>query len=100
MEIKLTAAAVEDRKELSEKQWAEIRTKLEAISNCLTHKDLKLVENPLLRNPVWQLTVDEESTDHRVYLDVKGGKTVVLAVWNFEFTHRGDNHWQELEDRL
>lgn len=100
MEIKLTPAAVRDREELSEKQWKEVREKLEEISNSLTHKDLKLIENPLLNHSIWQLTVDGEGTEHRIYLDVRDGDTVVLAIWNFEFTHQGDNHWKELEDRL
>ena len=100
METKLTSEAVRDKEELSEKEWAEIRAKIKQITNKLSHKGLKLVPNPFLSHPIWQLTVDEENTDHRVYLDVRDGKTIVITIWDFDFTHQGDNHWEELEMRL
>lgn len=100
MDVKLTDAAVEDRKELDEKQWKEIKNKIKEAAESLTHEDLKLIPNPLLKHSVWQLTVKEEKTNHRVFLDVKNGKTVVLAIWNFEYTHSGDQHWKELKNRM
>lgn len=100
MEVKVTDEALEDKKELSENEWAEIKSKIKEATDSLTHKDLKLVPNPFLNHPVWQLTVEDENMDHRVYIDVVDGKAVVLAIWNFEFTHGGDQHWEELKDRM
>jgi len=100
METKLTSDAVRDKEELSETEWVEIKSKIKQITNRLSHKDLKLVPNPFLSHSIWQLTVDEENTNHRAYLDVRDGKTVVIAIWGFDFTHQGDDHWEELEKRL
>lgn len=100
MDIKLTRESVRDKEELSEQEWKEIKSKLEEVTNKLSHKDLKLISNPLLKHSIWQLTIDEANTNHRAYLDVRNGKTVVIAIWNFEFTHQGDNHWKELENRV
>lgn len=100
MNVKLTKEAATDKEDLSEKEWKEIKSKINEITNKLSHKDLKLISNPLLEHSIWQLTINEEETDHRVYLDVKNGKTIILAIWNFKFTHSGDNHWKELEDRF
>jgi len=100
MEIKLAKEAVRDKKETSKEEWEEIRSKLEEVTNQLSHKDLKLISNPLLRHSIWQLRINEKATNHRAYLDVRDGRTVVIAVWNFEFTHQGDQHWNELKERL
>ena len=100
MDIKLTKEAVKDKKELSDQEWKEIKSKLKEVTNQLSHKDLKLISNPLLENSIWQLTIDKEDSKHRAYLDVRNGRTVVVAIWNFEFTHQGDQHWEELEDRI
>lgn len=100
MEVKLTDDALEDKEEFSSKEWEEIKSEIKEATENLTHENLKLVPNPFLTHPVWQLTVEEENTNHRVYIDVKNGKAVVLAIWNFEFTHSGDQHWKELEERM
>ena len=100
MDVKLTREAVRDKEELSEQEWEKVKSKLEEVTNKLTHKDLKLISNPLLKHSIWQLTIDEEEIDHRAYLDVRNGKTVVIAIWDFEFTHQGQNHWKELEERV
>ena len=100
MDIKLTKEAVKDKKELSDQEWKEIKSKLKEVTNQLSHKDLKLISNPLLEHSIWQLTIDEEDSNHRAYLDVRNGRTVVVAIWNFEFTHQGDQHWEELKNRI
>jgi len=100
MDIKLTREAVKDKKELSDQEWKEIKSKLKEVTNQLSHKDLKLISNPLLEHSIWQLTIDKEDSKHRAYLDVRHGRTVVVAIWNFEFTHQGDQHWEELKDRI
>lgn len=100
VETKLTREAAEDRRQLSDQEWQEIKSKIEEVARSLSHEDLKLIPNPLLHHAVWQLTVDGENTDHRVYLDVRDQKIVVLAIWSFDFTHQGDEHWKELEDRM
>lgn len=100
MSVKLLEEALKDKKDISEEQWTEVKSKIKEATEELNHKDLKLVPNPLLKHGVWQLTVDEEKTDHRVYIDVKGSHIVVLAIWNFEFTHKGDEHWRELSERI
>lgn len=100
MDIKLTQEAVRDKKDLAEWEWGEIKSKLEEVTNKLSHKYLKLISNPLLNHSIWRLTVNEDEINHRAYLDVRNGKTVVIAIWDFEFTHQGDNHWQKLEERV
>lgn len=100
MDIKLTEAAVKDRNNLSEDEWKEIKSKVTEVTENLSHENLKLISNPLLKHPIWQLTVNEEKTDHRVYLDVRNGKTVIIAIWDFKFTHQGDKHWLKLEKRI
>lgn len=100
MDIKLTEGAVKDKEGLTEDEWKKVKSKLEEVTNKLSHKDLKLISNPLLKHSIWQLTINESETNHRAYLDVKNGRTVVIAIWDFEFTHQGDNHWQELEERI
>jgi hypothetical protein len=100
MDIKLTEEAVKDKEEISEQEWREIKPKLREISEKLSHKDLKLISNPLLKHSIWQLTIDDEETNHRAYLDVRNGRTIVIAIWSFEFTHQGDQHWEELEERI
>lgn len=97
MEIRFTSKALEDLEKLTE---TEVKEKIREITGRLSHEDLKLVENPFLAHPVWELTVDEESTDHRVFIDVRGTSIVVLGVFDFEFSHNGDKHWKELEERL
>lgn len=99
-EVKLTKKALKDRSQLSEIQWSEIKSKIREISTKFAHKDLKLISNPQLKHPVWQLSVEEDKTNHRVYLDVKNNKIIVIAIWGFEFTHHGDQHWTELENRM
>jgi len=79
MEAKLTSEALEDKAELEESQWEEIKSKVKEISKKLSHKDLKIVPNPLLNHAIWQLTVSEENTKHRVYLDLVENKLIVLA---------------------
>ena len=100
MEIKFTDEASEDLETLSEAEKEEVKTKLREISSQLSHRDLKLVENPLLIHPVWELTVDTNEADHRVFIDVKRGKIVVLGVFGFDFSHSGSKHWKELQKRL
>lgn len=100
MEIQLTEEAVRDKKKLSKLEWREIKSKLKEVTNKLSHKDLKLISNPLLKHSIWHLTINEDEINHRAYLDVRNGRTIVIAIWDFEFTHQGDNHWQELEERL
>ena len=100
MDIKLTEDTIKDKEQLSKKEWKEIKSKLNEVSKKLSHKDLKLISNPLLKHSIWQLTIDEEQTNHRAYLDVKNGRTIVIAIWDFEFTHKGDHHWNKLEERI
>jgi len=98
--IRLTSEAIADLEDLSDRQVEEVKEKIREVTGCLSHEDLKLVENPFLGHPVWELTVDEEITDHRVFIDVRGSSIVVLGVFDFEFSHNGDQHWRELEERL
>jgi hypothetical protein len=35
-----------------------------------------------------------------VFVDVNESSIVVVAIWDFEFTHQGDRHWRELPERL
>lgn len=100
MEIQFTSEALKDIEDLSDKQVEEVKEKIREITGRLSHEDLKLVENPFLAHPVWELTVDEESTDHRAFIDVRGTSIMVLGVFDFEFSHSGDQHWKELEERL
>lgn len=100
MDIKLTKEAVRDREQLSEPEWEEVKEKLSEVTNRLSHKDLKLISNPLLNHSIWQLTIDEEETNHRAFLDVRKNGVVALAIWDFDFTHKGDNHWKELQKRV
>ena len=100
MEIQFTSKALADLENLTETEVEEVKEKIREITGRLSHEDLKLVENPFLAHPVWELTVDEGSTDHRVFIDVRGSSIVVLGVFDFEFSHNGDQHWKELEERL
>jgi len=100
MNIKLAEGAIKDKKELSEQEWREVKQMLTEVTSKLSHKNLKLISNPLLNHSIWQLTINEDETNHRAYLDIKNGITVVLAIWNFNFTHQGDQHWKELEERI
>lgn len=100
MDLKLTKDALRDKEELSTQEWSEIKSKLEEVTTQLSHEDLKLISNPLLKHSIWQLTINEQSTNHRAYIDVREGKIVILAIWNFEFTHQGDKHWNQLEERI
>lgn len=99
MDVKLTKEAVKDRNKLSEKEWKEVKAEINQVTNKLSHKDRKLISNPLFEHSIWQLKIDE-GKNHRAYLDVKNVRTIVIAIWNFEFTHQGDKHWQELEERI
>ena len=100
MDVKLTTEALKDRKDFSDSQWSEIESKIGELGSKLSHDDLKLVDNPFLENPVWQLTVDGSEVDHRVFVDLNESSIVVVAIWDFEFTHQGDRHWRELPERL
>jgi hypothetical protein len=100
MDVNLTEEAVKDKNQLSEQEWEEIKPKLKEVTKKLSHKDLKLISNPLLKHSIWQLTINEDKTNHRAYLDVRKSRTVVLAIWNFQFTHQGDQHWRELKERV
>lgn len=100
MDKKIVPEAESDVKSLSEDVWLEIKTELNSITHELSHNALKVIDNPMLDYPVWQLTVNGASANHRVFLDIDQSKLVVLAVWSFEFTHNGDRHWRELSSRL
>lgn len=100
MEAKLTPEAINDREELSDTEWRRIKSKIQEVTSSLSHENLKLISNPLLSHPVWQLNVEEESCNHRVYLDVRNGKIVVIGIFDFGFTHSGDEHWDEIKDRI
>ncbi len=100
MGLKLTPEAVEDLENLSEKEVGQIKSKLKVVSSELSHKALKLISNPVLSHGIWQLTVNKEDLEHRAYLDVYEGDIVVLGVFDFEFTHSGDGHWEELRERM
>lgn len=100
MDVRLVPGAVEDREELNKFQWKTIKSKIREVTGSMSHKDLKLVPNPFLEHPVWQLSIDEEGLNHRVYIDVNNGDMIILAIWDFEFTHQGDNHWEKLTDRM
>lgn len=100
MNTKLTDEAILDKEKLSEKEWKQVKEKIKDATESLSHEDLKIVPNPFLNHPVWQLTIEETDTSYRAYIDVKNGKTVVIAIWDFEFTHSGDQHWKELEERM
>jgi len=100
MDIKLTKEAIKDKKELSEQEWGETEQVLKEVTSKLSHKDLKLISNPLLNHSIWQLTINEDETNHRAYLDIRNGITIVLAIWDFSFTHQGNQHWKELEERI
>ena len=100
MELKLTKEAFRDKEQLSLEQWSETKSKLEEVTNQLSHEDLKLISNPLLKHSIWQLTINEQLTNHRAYIDVNDSKVVILAIWDFEFTHQGDQHWNRLKQRI
>lgn len=99
-DVKLTDEALEGKEKLSETQWQEVKSKIKDATDSLSHRDLKLVPNPFLKHPIWQLKVEEENTDHRVYIDVENTKAVILAIWNFDYTHDGNQHWKELKERM
>lgn len=99
MEKKVTKAAEKDINSLNKSEWREIKEKINQITSGLSHEDLKIIDNPILDVPIWQLTVDGESTNHRVFLDVDKAKLVVLAVWSYDYTHNGDEHWKKLSGR-
>ncbi|MDY6774073.1 MAG: hypothetical protein SVS85_02635 [Candidatus Nanohaloarchaea archaeon] len=89
-----------DWEELEGNRWEEIRGKLgEVVEQGLGHPDVKLVPNPTLERPVWQLTVKEEITDHRVFLDLDDSTLVVLAVWHADYTHGEEDHLEEVGGR-
>jgi len=98
MDVKLSQDALEDRKSLEDENWKKVKSKIEEISSNLSHENLKLIPNPLLERPIWQLNIQE--TGHRVYLDALDGKMVIIAIFNFDFTHSGDMHWDEIEERM
>ena len=101
MEVKLTSEALKDKEELSESGWKEVKNKIREAVDSFEHKDLKLVPNPFLKHPIWQLKTEiETGKSYRIYTDIKNRKAVVLAIWNFEFTHNGNQHWKELEKRM
>ena len=100
MDRKITKEAEEDIKSLDEAVWREIKGKINSLEPKLNHEDLKIIDNPMLDLPIWQLTVTEEACNHRVFLDIDKSQLVVLAVWSFDFTHKGDEHWKELSERI
>ena len=99
MDVKLTPEASEDRRELDPGEWERIKSKIEEIDTDLSHGELKLIANPMLDRPIYQLSCEGESQDYRIFLDVRYSILVVIAVFSFEFSHQGDKHWRELDKR-
>jgi len=101
LDLRYLPEVVRDREKLDRDQWKEIEEKiLKVAEEGLNNPYTKLVPRPDLSNPVWELKVEDENTDHRVFLDVDSGKLLVLAVWGFDFTHSGEKHWEKLENRM
>ncbi|MFB6208931.1 MAG: hypothetical protein ABEJ56_02205 [Candidatus Nanohaloarchaea archaeon] len=98
MKTKLSESALRYKESIEGEDWEKVKSKIKEVSNSLSHEDLKLVSNPLLEHPVWQLNIDE--TGHRVYIDVKDGEIVVIAIFGSKFTHSGDRHWEKIENRI
>ena len=80
MKTKLTDEAIKDKEELSEDEWNKVKDKIKEAAEELNHEDLKIVPNPFLEHPIWQLTIDETENSYRVFLDVKDRKVVVIAI--------------------
>ena len=100
MDRKIIKDAENDINSLDEAIWEEIKDKINSLDPKLNHKDLKIIDNPILDKTIWQLTVTEGSSNHRVFLDIDKSRLVVLAIWSFDFTHKGDKHWKELSERI
>ncbi|QGA80360.1 hypothetical protein [Candidatus Nanohalobium constans] len=100
MDVKLTEEAIKDKDSLSQDEWAKIKDKIDEITNQLSHEGLKLISNPFLNHPIWQLTIEENPANHRAFIDVRNSQIIIIAIWDFEFTHQGDDHWEELTNRV
>jgi hypothetical protein len=101
LDIRYLPEIVSDRRDISPEEWSEIEAVIgEVREEGNSHDDVKLVPNPRLEHAVWQLTVEKKETNHRIFLDIESGALIVLAAWNFEFTHSGDQHWEKLQERL
>lgn len=101
MNVSYREKALIDQESLSDRQFEEIEKEIQLTAEKgFNRNNIKLVPNNLLERPIWQLTIDEKKTNHRVYLDVRNSTLVVLAIWRFDFTHQGDQHWKELDGRM
>jgi mRNA-degrading endonuclease RelE of RelBE toxin-antitoxin system len=101
LDLRYVPEIVEDRRNLDSAQRKETENTIEEVSRKgKDHENVKLVPNSKIDHPIWELKIKGENTDHRVFLDIEGKKLVVLAVWDFEFTHSGDRHWKKLQERM
>ncbi len=101
MKLRYRKEALKDQENLSDAQFEEIEEEIEkACEEGFDRPNVKVVPNPELEHPIWQLKVDGEHTNHRIFLDMENSTLIVMAIWSFEFTHEGDQHWEELEDRM
>lgn len=72
---------MEDRRALDSDQWNEIEPIIDEVSQEGTdHENVKLVPNSKIDHPVWELRVEEENTDHRIFLDIDRSNLVILAI--------------------
>lgn len=93
-------ASTEDVPALSDGAWSEVQEKIDAVCDTgFSHPDLKLVQDSRLDTPLWQITVKEDNTDHRIFLDIQNDTFVVLAIWHADFTHDSQQHWTALDAR-
>ena len=100
-DLRYNPEIVDDREDLKSEKWKVIEQKIREVQDEGTkHKDVKLVPNSNIEHPIWEMTVNKTEEGHRVFLDIKEGVLVVLAVWNFKFTHSGDKHWEKLQERM
>jgi len=101
LDLRYIPEIVEDRKILDSSQWKEIEPIIEEVCREGTdHDNLKLFPNSRIDHPIWELKIEEENTDHRVFLDIEGSTLVILAIWGFDFTHSGEKHWEKLQERM
>ena len=100
MEAKLTELARRDKEKIPDEKWKVIKARIKSVDTVSNHPDTKLIPNPILDHPIWQLNVEERDVNYRVYIDIEGSTLVVLAIWSFDFTHSGDRHWQRLDERM
>jgi mRNA-degrading endonuclease RelE of RelBE toxin-antitoxin system len=101
IEITYKTSVVEDLEAIDNQTWESIENKInEVCEKGTSHPDLKIVPKPSLERPIYQLNLDLSGDQYRVFLDFHSEKITVLAVWGFDFTHSGEVHWEELQERI